>query len=674
MGPFSLDDWFRRRPWVRRTLALGLGVLLALVIAWQARTFVPFFADDGFISLRYAQRFAHGQGLTWTAGDRVEGYSNLLWVLLIAPLGRLLRDDYVLAARAWGLLGAALAAAALPWFRKDRPTELLAGLTGGAIIAATPAISVWSIGGLEQPIVAALLAIALGALAVGQEVAASEPNGAASIDAWEKRRQRHWRLAGACFALLALTRPDGLLFTAVAALAVSVGPGLRARLRRAMRLALPAAIAWGAQLAFRRLYYRDWVPNTAYAKVAFTSNRLTEGAHYLSQAVASMPILAVAPVLGVALLFTRRRSRVAAALAIHLAWALYVIAIGGDIFPAYRHAVPLIVTSAVLVSEAAGWALAVGTRGRRLRAAVAVLGLPALVWLLHLGQRPDAEVRRAHEERWEWAGEPIGLFLKSAFAADDPLMAVDPAGCLPYFSGLRALDMLGLNDRFLSHHRPPDFGHGPLAHELGDGGYVARRHPDLIVFCLPWGNAEPCFRSGRELRARLDFTNDYTLVQIEATYPRVERAQIWMRREGATGVVRGPTEVRVPAVLLSAESSGPARLGPGATVELPLLAGRVFRYDHLPLPAGRWRAEAQGPEASAVRGSVNLGAGTGATRADLGADFTVSADGTIDLEAWADPGRARVPVLQSITLRRQPESGAPETPRVDGATAPPAKG
>jgi len=671
MRPSSLDDWFRRRPWVQRTLALGLGVLLALVIVEQARTFVPFFADDGFISLRYARRLAHGQGLTWTAGERVEGYSNLLWVLLIAPLGRLLRDDYVLAARAWGLLVATLAAAALPWFRKDRPTELLAGLAGGAIIAATPAISVWSIGGLEQPIVAALLAIALGALAAGQEVAASEPAGAAPIDGWEKQHLRRWRLASICFALLALTRPDGPLFAAIAALAVSVGSEVRVRLRRAVRLALPAALAWGAQLAFRRLYYRDWVPNTAYAKVAFTSNRLTEGAHYLSQAVASMPILAVAPVLGLALLFTRRRPRVAAALAIHLAWALYVIAIGGDIFPAYRHAVPLIVTSAVMVSEAAGWALEAGVRGRRIRTAAAVPGILALAWLLHFGQRPDPEVRRAHEERWEWAGEPIGLFLKRAYTAVEPLMAVDPAGCLPYFSGLRALDMLGLNDRFLSHHRPPDFGHGPLAHELGDGGYVARRQPDLIVFCLPWGSAEPCFRSGRELRARPDFANDYTLVQIEATHPRVERAQIWMRREGATGVVRGPTEVRVPAVLLSAESSGPARLGPGTTVELPLLAGRVFRYDRLPLAAGRWRAEAQGPEASAVRGSVSIGS---ATSADLGVDFTVPADGTIDLQAWADPGRPRAPVLQSIALRRLPETSAPETPRAGEARGRPSKG
>ena len=40
------------------------------------------FADDALISLRYARRVCEGQGLTWSAGKPVEGYTDLLWVLL----------------------------------------------------------------------------------------------------------------------------------------------------------------------------------------------------------------------------------------------------------------------------------------------------------------------------------------------------------------------------------------------------------------------------------------------------------------------------------------------------------------------------------------------------------------------------------------------------------------
>ena len=59
-------------------------LLLALAVAclvMRARGMLPFIADDAFISLRYARRLLDGHGLTWTDGQPVEGYSNLLWVL-----------------------------------------------------------------------------------------------------------------------------------------------------------------------------------------------------------------------------------------------------------------------------------------------------------------------------------------------------------------------------------------------------------------------------------------------------------------------------------------------------------------------------------------------------------------------------------------------------------------
>src|SRR5512143_3700324 len=39
--------------------------------------------DDAMISMRYAWNFAHGLGLVWNAGQRVEGYSNLLMTLVM---------------------------------------------------------------------------------------------------------------------------------------------------------------------------------------------------------------------------------------------------------------------------------------------------------------------------------------------------------------------------------------------------------------------------------------------------------------------------------------------------------------------------------------------------------------------------------------------------------------
>src|ERR1700691_673914 len=70
--------------------ALVVATALLLAHMFYLHYFYPYIiADDTFISLRYAERFLEGKGLTWNDGEYVEGYSNLLWVLLNAALGAL---------------------------------------------------------------------------------------------------------------------------------------------------------------------------------------------------------------------------------------------------------------------------------------------------------------------------------------------------------------------------------------------------------------------------------------------------------------------------------------------------------------------------------------------------------------------------------------------------------
>lgn len=80
-----------------------LAAAAALVL--HARAYLPFLSDDALMSLRYAARLLGGHGLTWTAGPPVEGYSNGLWVLLVALAGAAGAPRYD----------------ALVWFRRDSP-------------------------------------------------------------------------------------------------------------------------------------------------------------------------------------------------------------------------------------------------------------------------------------------------------------------------------------------------------------------------------------------------------------------------------------------------------------------------------------------------------------------------------------------------------------------------
>src|SRR5205085_12438901 len=40
--------------------------------------------DDMMVSMRYGRNLAEGQGLVWNVGERVEGYTNFLWTLVMA--------------------------------------------------------------------------------------------------------------------------------------------------------------------------------------------------------------------------------------------------------------------------------------------------------------------------------------------------------------------------------------------------------------------------------------------------------------------------------------------------------------------------------------------------------------------------------------------------------------
>src|SRR3954464_1469378 len=58
-------------------------VLAAAVLVPHALLF-DFVSDDAFISFRYARNLAeHGQ-LVFNLGERVEGFTNFLWTLLLA--------------------------------------------------------------------------------------------------------------------------------------------------------------------------------------------------------------------------------------------------------------------------------------------------------------------------------------------------------------------------------------------------------------------------------------------------------------------------------------------------------------------------------------------------------------------------------------------------------------
>ena len=638
-APNRSSDFPQIRAYPRNSAAITLvlfGVAIG-VLTLHANHFLPFIADDALISLRYSQRLLAGQGLTWNPGERVEGYSNLLWVLCCAALS-LTGIDLVTATRVLGFAGIAAAIGAVVYVHRPQTfkTALPLFLALMFLPLAAP-MAVWAIGGMEQPLVAGLLAwtIALCYPYLEQD----------------EVRARSLLLPGFLLALLCITRLDGALFTMAAVVAIIIAGGAkREAWRKAFILAALPILFTLLQIVFRRAYYGEWVPNTALVKFTPSLKHALDGWHYMrAGALPTAPLILVAA--GSGWLSCAKKfmlARMSLLRARMLVWAMYVIIIGGDIFPGWRHFVPLILLLTFMAAIGAEWIVTHAQRAP-LFATSGVLAL--LLGLFIFLQGRDSENLRAISERWEWDGRAVGLLLKQAFGKQQALMAVDPAGCLPYWSELPSIDMLGLNDYYLPRHPPPGVGQGPIAHELGDGQYVLNRQPDLVIFLLPTGNDGGYFLSGRQMQEDPRFFRDYTLVRFEARAPQRIVSRIWVRRYSERIGIRELTgQITIPAFLLN--ESDPTVAFLNRNNELVVAASRAApaKIANLNLPPGLWRVQVDGQTASLrIRVYKSLQAGASEARGE--ADRML-----VDAPL---PGSLKLPQGGPFTIEILPETDSP---------------
>jgi arabinofuranosyltransferase len=574
-----------KRIWISIVFVLPFAGILFL----NAGHYFPFLSDDALISLRYAQRMLDGHGLTWTDGRPVEGYSNLLWILLVALLS-MFHMDLIDAVRVLGFVGmiVIMLCVARCYLSKNEFSKVWLPLACALLfLSLSSSMAVWSIGGLEQPLYGALIAMSI--VLMGS-----------IIDSKGDDRKRVIYLA-LVLGLLCVTRPDGPIFVVAAAVAVvymarfTGGERLIANL--VLILTVPF-IFYAGQTLFRLYYYGEWVPNTALVKITPSLHHFLGGLEYLVAGLASLfPFSLIAIISLIAILVSpQARVRGVYLLGILVIWSIYIIFIGGDIFPAYRHFIPIITVFAFLLVEG------FPTIKNHLMKPISAKrpSVYAALWILLFIpftyiQFADDQDQRAAREQWEWMGKDLGLTLKDAFPTQRPVVAVTAAGSIPYWSELPALDMLGLNDYYLPRHRPKDIGKGLLGHELGNGKYVLNRKPDIIVFNV--GSA-PQFRSGREMQRIPEFHEMYKPVMVKVSANRMARVY-FNKYSKKIGIRWSPSKITVPGFLFNGKDTV-AYLGTQNNLVSEVARGHPVSVSFESEPVTHWAVEIRSPDAGKI--------------------------------------------------------------------------
>jgi len=206
--------------------------------------------EDAGISFSFARNLAQGHGLVaFPGGERVEGYSNPLWVALLA-LWELVGVDGFKSSR-WMSIPLAASSVALVYAigGRLRPDRVGVGLVAATILASDCVFGIWTASGLENPLFCALMAVAMWRTLVEGE-----------------RGGFPW--AAVAFLLLALTRPEGIAYAAFGGLWTVLID--RADGRRWTRTLAWLAVFWvpfGAYYAARYAYFAYPFPATYYAKM-----------------------------------------------------------------------------------------------------------------------------------------------------------------------------------------------------------------------------------------------------------------------------------------------------------------------------------------------------------------------------------------------------------------------
>lgn len=492
--------------WLARTtvLLVCLGVLFVLVLLRYRASPAEF--DDAYISFRYAQQLVEGHGLVFNVEDgRVEGFTNLAWVLLTAGAMKLGYQPMDFCSTA-GLLALALSLAlALGSFRLDGPLSAIRFGGALAVLAVPNLISVAG-SGLETSF-AGLLAVGLGVVLLAEKPSLG------------------W--FAIISLLLAATRPDGALFVGAAALAASLPRRLprRGEWRDAARPviafgAVSAAIVLGL-FAFRLAYFGELVPNTYFAKNADMSH-WAAGLEYLTvfaRSAPQVPTMLAIWVFGAFVLRRPTRLDVYGLIAVTL-YCVYVAKVGGD-FMSYRFAfqvLPLIFFLWCGSLEQPGWARALA------------LGVAGLVALCAGAFRPEVMELEYGMQSVETMnsfvapGRRVGLALRDALPAT-ARTSTTLAGAVPYYSQLFTVDEWGLNDKEVARMPSKPIGKASRGHlKKAPDAYLDKRgvnfeigHP-TICDC-----ARRCDENRPNVYLRLDGGKDCVRMRYRAQTPELTR-------------------------------------------------------------------------------------------------------------------------------------------------------
>ncbi|MFH1755970.1 MAG: hypothetical protein ABIA59_09730 [Candidatus Latescibacterota bacterium] len=421
-------------------------------------------SDDAYISFRYSRNLAAGEGLRYNIGENppVEGYSNFLWVLLMAPFEFIGLAPSIVARVVSFLCGLILLLRLIRFLSLALPIGGTIILAAAFFFATLPPVLLWTTSGL------ATMPFALVLFLVYEWLIANP-------------YEKHGWLAGMACALLILLRAEGIAW-AIVCIAIAAFTALAQKNRNAAKpIAICGALSFITLLAvvvFRAAYFHDILPNTVYAKATMTPTMFLRGFNYTISFFLHVPHL---PLILIAAAMSAWKDRNIRFIVLHCvsfiaAAAAYSVLVGGDFMAMGRFFVLTMPFFAILFATAIRRVPRPAFAAPALTAAMVLLSLLALADVnvvprgiidrFHFRWTMRVENRRSEMQQWRfmvhnsesWAR--IGRAMKQHTREGESFIST-AIGAVGYYSGLHIYDCCGLVDREVGRRKIKDIRVSP---------------------------------------------------------------------------------------------------------------------------------------------------------------------------------------------------------------------
>lgn len=461
-----------------------------------------FIQDDAYTSFRYVKNFVEGYGLVFNHGQKVEGYTNFLWVMILSGF-YLLNKSGIAAFSLENIaqilsLSFGVASIWVTFFlsnnffenAKDNFIKISYSLIPSFLIAYSGPMMYWSVSGMETSLFVflTLLSFLLFIKSIDKE---------------------NFGITFIVISFLnSLLRPEGLiLFSLIAIYKFLTGmfydtsgkifERVAHFFNKKIRMEIILFIILSAiYLSFRFFYYGYFLPNTFYAKTEFSIEFLQRGLRYFFDFMKSNLLYGLFLIFPATLFVTSKSDKkFQFSYFIIAVWIILMILIGGDVLPVHRfflHILPLV----FIINIKAASSFADIIKNKIYQEIVSLIFIAGFIyygfWNFDL-QNPSIQNFRSYESGLVKKMKIYAAWINEQNSNTDinPMkkvtVAMSTIGAFSFYANADVIDIVGLTDEYIAHNPKEVKG---IDNDLPvlwkerhyNAEYVLSQKPDYIIF------------------------------------------------------------------------------------------------------------------------------------------------------------------------------------------------